>query len=178
MDRSAHPRRRLNTCRFASPRHRCDTFDVAKATEHTDGPRQERLEELVRIEGKVSEAAEAAAAAAAHAVEATKAAEAATVARAAKKAKAVTTAKAAAAANTAKSKAKKAARAAEAAGTATAFNAPLPNGSTGTPQNPIHALELRLTDDEREQIERMAAEKDLPVPDLARTLLVQALQSR
>jgi peptidyl-prolyl cis-trans isomerase SurA len=151
---------------------------VARATEHEDEPRQERLEELVRIEAKVSEAAEAAADAAAHAVEATKAAEAASVARAAKKAKAAETAKAAKVAATAKGKAgasAKAAKKAKAASTDTAFNAPPPSDSTETAQKPTHLLKLRLTDDEREQIERMAAEQDLPVPELARSLLKRAL---
>jgi Mrp family chromosome partitioning ATPase len=165
----------LSWVRVAASRDRCENFDVAK--ERAEQPREEQLEELVRIEAKVSEAAEAAADAAAHAVEATKAAEAASVARAARKAK---TAKAAKVAATAKGKAGRsatAAKKAKAASTETAFNAPPPkeSGPTGTTQKPAHVLKLRLTNDEREQIERMAAEKDLPVPDLARSLLMRAI---
>jgi len=104
----------------------------------------------VRIEDKVEEAAEAAADAAAHAVEATKAAEAAHVARAAKKAKA-----------------------AKAARMATDTDALLE--PTGPLQKPTQALEVRLTEDELAQIERLAAKQELPVPDLARSLLVRAL---
>ena len=130
------------------------------------------MEELVRIEAKVAEAAEAAADAAAHAVEATKAAEAARVARAAKKARPPRR-KAAKAAKAAKSKAGKAARQGQGShrndDSGRAAQAP-----TETPE-PRHVLELRLTDDELDQIERLAAEQDLPVPDLARTLLVRAL---
>lgn len=147
---------------------------MAKATEHEDEPRHERLDELVRIEGKVAEAAEAAADAAAHAVEAAKAAEKAAMARAAKKAKAADTAKDAKVAATAKGKAGMSAEAAKAAGAETAFNAP-PSESIGTRQNPTHVVELRLTAEEREQIERLAAEQDLPVPDLARSLLMRAM---
>ena len=148
------------------------------AKERADQPREEQLEELVRIESKVSEAAEAAADAAAHAVEATKAAEAASVARAARKAKAATTAKAAKAAKTAKSNAAKASKAAKAAMTAstpTAFNPPPPKEPRKASQSPTHAVELKLTGDELEQIVRLAAEKDLPVPELARSLLVRSL---
>jgi len=169
---------RLSWVGVAARLDRCETFVVARPTEHEDEPRQERLEELVRLEAKVSEAAEAAADAAAHAVEATKAAEAASVARAAKKARAAETAKAAKVAEAAKKKAgraSKAAKKAKAASTDTAFNAPPPSEPTGTAQNPKHLLKLRLTDDEREQIERMAAEQDLPVPDLARSLLMRGI---
>ena len=158
---------------------RCETFDVARAMEHEEEPRQERLEELVRLEAKVSEAAEAAADAAAHAVEATKAAEAASVARAAKKAKSAETAKAAAKkAATAVGKAGKAAKAAEAASAAsteTAFNVPPPSESSEARQDSGHVLELRLADDELEQIVRLADEKDVPVPDLVRSLLISAI---
>ena len=161
--------------RVAALHDRCETFDVARATKHEDEPRQERLEELVRIEAKVSEAAEAAADAAAHAVEATKAAEAASVARAAKKAKAAETAKAAKRAANAKNKAGRSAKAAKAASTETAVNAPPPSASTGPGQDLTHVLELRLADDELDQIVRLAAEKDLLVPDLARSLIMDAI---
>ena len=101
------------------------------------------------------------------------------MARVAKKAKAAKTAKAAAkVAEKAKDKAGESAEAAKAANeasTATAFNAPPPSDSTGPRQNPTHVLKLRLTDDERERIERLAAEQDLPVPDLARSLLIGAI---
>ena len=145
-----------------------------KTTEPADEPRKDRLEALVRIEGKVAEAAEAAADAAAHAVEATKAAEAASVARAEKKATTATTAKAAKAAKTAKSKAGKAARAAKASSAAVP-GASMPQESTQPVQTPIHVVDVRLTDDELEHIERLAAQQELPVPALARSLLVRAL---
>lgn len=147
---------------------------MAETTEPPSARRKKRLEALVRMEDKVEEAAEAAAEAAAHAVEAAKAAEAAQVARAAKKAKATKT-KAAKAATTAKSKAGKAAQAAKAASKAAVPDAPLLMEPTGPLQIPTHALEVRLTDDELAQIERLAAEQELPVPDLARSLLVRAL---
>ena len=133
------------------------------------------MEALVRIENKVEEAAEAAAAAAAHAVEATKAAEAAHVARAAKKAKAAKTTRAAKTATTAKSKAGKAAQAAKAASKAAVPDAPMLMEPTGPLQVPAHVIDVRLTDDELAQIERLAAKQELPVPDLARSLLVRAL---
>jgi hypothetical protein len=147
---------------------------MAESTEPPSERRKKQLEALVRIEGKVEEAAEAAADAAAHAVEATKAAEAAQVARAAKKARAAKTAKAAKAAKTAKSKAGRAAK------TAMAASAEVPGASpllepTGPLQTPTHALDVLLTDDELAQIERLAAKQELPVPDLARSLLVRAL---
>ena len=149
------------------------------AKEHADQPREEQLEELIRIESKVSEAAEAAADAAAHAVEATKAAEAASVARAAKKAKAAKTTKnAAKVAKTAKSEAGKAAKAARAArdvSTETAFNPPPAKEPIEARQDATHSLELKLTDDELELIVQLAAEKDLPVPELVRSLLVRSL---
>ena len=134
------------------------------------------MEELVRIEAKVSEAAEAAADAAAHAVEATKAAEAASVARVARQTK---TAKAAEEAATAEGKAGTAAeeaKAASAASTETAFNAPPPGEASEAREDSAHVLELRLDDDELEQLVRLAAEKDLPVPDLARSLLKGAIR--
>lgn len=133
------------------------------------------MEELVRIEGKVSEAVEAAAEAAAHAVEATKAAEAASLARAARKAEAATTAKAAKSATTATKKAEKAARAAKAAdlSIATAEHDAFPTASAG--QEPCHVVEVKLTADELELIERLAAEKDASVQDLVRFLLRGAL---
>ena len=148
---------------------------MAKATEHEGEPRHERLEELVRIEGKVSEAAEAAADAAAHAVEATKAAEKASVARAAKKAKAAETAKAAKAAANAKDRAGISAEAAKAASAETAFNVPPPSEPTGDRDDPTHVLELRLADDELERLVRLAAQEDRLVPDLARSLLMRAI---
>jgi peptidyl-prolyl cis-trans isomerase SurA len=130
---------------------------------------------LVRIEDKVEEAAEAAADAAAHAVEATKAAEAAQLARAAKKAKAATATQAVKAAKTAKSKAGKAARTAKAASKAAVADPSQAMEPTGALQNPTHVLDVRLTDDELAQIERLAAKQELPVPELARSLLVRAL---
>ena len=136
---------------------------MAETTEPPSVRRKKRLEALVRIEDKVEEAAEAAADAAAHAVEATKAAEAAHVARAAKTA------------TTAKSKAGKAAQAAKAASKAAVPDSPLLMEPTGPLQTPTHVVDVRLTDDELAQIERLAAKQELPVPDLARSLLVRAL---
>ena len=134
------------------------------------------MEELVRIEAKVSEAAQAAADAAAHAVEATKAAEAASVARVARQAKTANAAKDAATAEGKAGKAAEEATAASAASTETAFNAPPPSGPPEARQDAAHVLELRLADDELEQLVRLAAEKDLPVPDLARSLLNSAIR--
>ena len=148
---------------------------MAETTEPPTARRKKRLEALVRIEDKVAEAAEAAADAAAHAVEATKAAEAAQRARAAKKAKAATATKAVKAAKTAKSKAGNAARAAKAASKAAVPDASRDMEPTGALQNPTHVLDVRLTDDELAQIERLAAKQELPVPELARSLLVRAL---
>ncbi len=148
---------------------------MAEPTEPPSVRRKKRLEALVRIEGKVEEAAEAAADAAAHAVEATKAAEAAHVARAEKKAKAAKTTKAANAAKTAKSKAGKAAQAAKAASKAAIPDSPQLMEPTGPLQTPTHVVDVRLTDDELAQIERLAVKQELPVPDLARSLLVRAL---
>jgi peptidyl-prolyl cis-trans isomerase SurA len=147
---------------------------MAETTEPPSARRKERLEALVHIEDKVEEAAEAAAEAAAHAVEAAKAAEAAQVARVAKKAKAAKT-KAANTAKTAKSQAAKAARAAKSASKAAAQDAPQTMEPTGPLQIPTHVLDVLLTDDELAQIVRLAAEQELPVPDLARSLLVRAL---
>ena len=148
---------------------------MAEATEPPTQRRKKRLEALVRIEDKVEEAAEAAADAAAHAVEATRAAEAAQLARAAKKAKAATATKAVKAARTAKSKAGKAAQEAKVAGKAAVADASQLLEPTGALQNPTHVLDVRLSDDELAQIERLAAKQDLPVPELARSLLVRAL---
>jgi hypothetical protein len=148
---------------------------MAETTEPPSARRKKRLEALVRIEDKVEEAAEAAAEAAAHAVEAAKAAEAAQVARAAKKAKTAKTTKAAKAATTAKSKAAKAARAAKSASKTAVPDAPLLMEPTGPLQIPTHVLDVRLTDDELAQIEWLAAKQELPVPDVARSLLVRAL---
>ena len=149
---------------------------MAETTEPPSARRKKRLEALVRIEDKVEEAAEAAADAAAHAVEATKAAEAAHAARAAKKAKAAKTMKAAKAATTAKSKAAKAAaQAAKAASKAEDPDAPLFMEPTGPLQTPRHVLDVYLTDDELAHIERLADKQELPVEDLARSLLVRAL---
>jgi peptidyl-prolyl cis-trans isomerase SurA len=148
---------------------------MAETSEPPTERRKKRLEALVRIEDKVEEAAEAAADAAAHAVEATKAAEAAHLARTAKKAKAATATKAAKAAKTAKSKAGKAARTAKAASKAAVPDPSQLMEPTGALQNPTHVLDVRLTDDELAQIERLAAQQELPVPELARSLLVRAL---
>ncbi len=148
---------------------------MAETTEPPSARRKKRLEALVRIEDKVEEAAEAAADAAAHAVEATKAAEAAQVARAAKKAKAAKATKAAKAAKTAKAEARKAAQTAKSASRAVVPDAPVLMEPTGPLQIPTHVLDVRLTDDELAQIERLAAEQGLPVHDLARSLLVRAL---
>ena len=148
---------------------------MAETTEPPSVRRKKGIEALARIEDKVEEAAVAAADAAAHAVEATKAAEAAQVARAAKKAKAAKATKAAKAAKTAKSKAGKAAQAAKAASKAAAPDAPLLMEPTGPLQIPTHVIDVRLTDDELAQIEQLAAKQELPVADLARSLLVRAL---
>ena len=148
---------------------------MAEPTEPPSVRRKKQLEALVRIEDKVEEAAEAAADAAAHAVEAAKAAEAAQVARVAKKAKAAKTTKAANTAKTAKSKAAKAARAAKTASKAAVPDAPLLMEPTGPLQIPTHVLDVRLTDDELAQIERLAAKQGLHVHDLARSLLVRVL---
>lgn len=161
----------------AVPRQRCDTFEVTSTTENADRPRREQLEELVRIEDKVTEAAEAAAEAAAHAVEATRAAEEASKARIAKKKarSATKTAQAARSATTAKKKAGKAARAATAARQATHEQADEYDEATAPDQGAGGVLELRLTDAELELLDRMAADQDVPAPQLARTLLRQAL---
>lgn len=148
---------------------------MAEATEPPTERRRKRLEALVRIEDKVEEAAEAAADAAAHAVEATKAAEAAQLARVAKKAKSAKATEAVKAAKTAKSKAGKAARSAKRAARTVVPDASPLLDPTGALQNPAHVLDVRLTDDELAQIERLAAQQGLPVPELARTLLVRAL---
>ena len=148
---------------------------MAEMSEPPTGRRKKRLEALVRIEDKVEEAAEAAADAAAHAVEATKAAEAAHLARAAKKAKAAKATKAVKAAKSANSKAGKAARTAKAASEAAVPDASRLMEPTEALQNPTHVLDVRLTDDELAQIERLAAKHELPVPELARSLLVRAL---
>jgi hypothetical protein len=148
---------------------------MAETSEPPSARRKKRLEALVRIEGKVEEAAEAAADAAAHAVEATKAAEAAHVARAEKKARAAKTTKAAKTAKAAESKAGKAAKTAKAASKAAAPDASPLMEPTGPLQTPTHVLDVRLTDDELAHIERLAAKQELPVPDLARSLLVRAL---
>ena len=132
---------------------------MAETTEPPSARRKKQLEALVRIESKVEEAAEAAADAAAHAVEATKAAEAAHVARAAKKAKAAKTTRAAKTATTAKSKAGKAAQAAKASSKPAAQDAPMLMEPTGPLQVPAHVIDVRLTDDELAQIERLAAKQ-------------------
>jgi hypothetical protein len=148
---------------------------VPRASSDPDAPREEKLDELVRIEAKAAEAAEAAATAASHAVEATKAAEAASVARAAKRAKTAKTAKAAKAANTAKSKASQTARAAAAAAEATAPSVALPDESAEPRRTRSNRLVLRLTDDELDLIKQSAAEKDLHAPEFARSTLLGAL---
>ena len=148
---------------------------MTESTEFEAKPRKERLKALVRIEDKVAEAAEAAADAAAHAVEAVQAAEAATAARAANKSAPAKAAQAARTATTAKTKARKAAGAAKAASAATDPDSPLLDDRTQPLQQPTHALDVRLTDDELAQIKRLAAKQDLPVPELARSLLVRAL---
>jgi len=148
---------------------------VPRTSPDPDAPREEKLEELIRIEAKAAEAAEAAATAASHAVEATKAAEAASVARAAKRAKSAKTAKAAKAANAAKSKASRAARAAATAAEATAPIVVLPDESAEPRRKRSNRLVLRLTDDELDLIKQSAAEKDLHAPEFARTILLDAL---
>ena len=144
-----------------------------------DEPRRDRLEALVRLDDKVSEAAEAAAKAAAHAVEATKAAEAAAEARLARKSESVRDAKAeraATKAKKAKGEASRAARAAKKASEQTGQHVPAVDEPTRAPGSEAHALELSLTDTELERLHELAAEQDVPVPQVARALLRQALE--
>lgn len=135
---------------------------MAPSKDDPDELRKERLEGLVHVESKITEAAEAAASAASHAVEATKAAEAATKARVEKRAKAKTS-KAATTAKKAKAKAAKAASRAKALSEPTVADQRI--------------LELQLTADELIQVERAAAEQGLAPPALAHALLMKALAS-
>ena len=155
------------------PSVRCDTFEVASATEE---PREEQLDALIRIGGAAEEAAEAAAEAAAHAVEAVKAAEEAKEARVAKAAQTLKAAKASKKAkSSAASKAARKARKSKIVDEATAPSAPLSKRSTKARRKPGHVLELRLNDAENEQIEKLAAEKGISADALARFLLVESL---
>ena len=131
-------------------------------------PRQARFEKLIRIEVEAAEAAKAAKAKAAKAK----------VAKA-EAARAKDAGAKAAKAKTAKAKAANDAKTVTAPETFKAESEPDPSLAVGRIESRgpsrTRSLKLRLTDDELEQIKRLAAEEELPVATFARSLLPRSI---